>query len=350
MPWQLGVRIPSNASLTMVNNMKRKTKIIFSALAILIATALIAGAALLTHFGQVTTTATVLQSIVISDDGINWKDYDEPIDTAITDMVHCTPHWFKYHIRNRACADADVYFDITWLDAPNGDPTGYELANWILGDEQTIQLTFKGTDWQPLPGLKAYLTIPTCSENFYYHLEFTCESEEQLLIGPQYDYGLIYYIDQDPRFDAWGKYMFIDTVALGYDKSNDFEPCTIPAMPFIDDWNAVIGGYTYEAEGYNHIQGAKFWLVPLTQLSTTTPGEVGEMATWTHDDYMFETDLGLYVKCDGILNYPHIYDIFQTHTLKSETTYCWLNYNHVPMDIMPGTYQYLTYLKLGFVR
>lgn len=331
----------------------RNKKMVAGVFAVFIACTLIATGALLTYFGQVTTTAQVGQSIQISGDGEQWHDFDDGIETTIPgeglEMIHCTPYWYKYWIRNRACADADVYFQIDWLNAPGGSAEGYDVRNYIIGGEQTIELRHKDNDWNIIGEQGANLTINNCGKMFWYNLEFF--GYDRIGEPNGYDYALIYYIDQDPRFDVWGKYMLIDFVTLGIDKENTFEECTIPAMPFIDDWNAVVGGYTYEDDGYEHIQGAKFWLIPKDEVDVTEPGTISQMTILSHALYLFETDLGLYVKCDAEpLNYPHIYDLFQVYTIKSETSYCWLNYNHVPMDIWPGIYRYRTRLQLGTIR
>ena len=57
----------------------RKKTYMISFLAVMIAFTMVASAAVLTYYGKIVTTATVEQSVVISDDAETWLDYETPI-------------------------------------------------------------------------------------------------------------------------------------------------------------------------------------------------------------------------------------------------------------------------------
>jgi hypothetical protein len=315
----------------------RNKKLAIGIFAVFIAFTMFATGALLTHFGQVTTKAEVGQSIQISKNGNDWYNYDHDFGTTLVpgegeEMIHCTPHWYKYWIRNRACQDACIDILINWkqLPAPGADE-GYELENYIVGDTQTIRLVQKDIVWGQSPwteldnGLEAFLTINTCGKNF----EYTIEYED--LNG---DYSLIYYANYPEYWDAAPATVLDTFTADGSGVYTNWKSTT-PTMPYEDDENTQ-RPISDLGETYEHQYGAKFWLVPV---DAVTDGEVNwDMA----EDFLFETDLGLYVDCDEIppTDIPLVYAEFHTNILKAETTYCWLNWNHVVMNAIPGTYQY----------
>ena len=297
-------------------------------------------AAYLTHFGTVTVTADVKQSIVISEDGgQTWLNYNNGVETYIPEMVHCTDYTYKYWIWNRACVDVVVEIEDTWIEYP-GNPDGYEKYNYIFGDTQTIRLLQKVVDWGDSPWLElpqgayADLTFSTCDARFDYTIDYSG------LVGGT-SYSLIYYANL-PDYWEEGPVTVLGTFTpASTDGTYSNWKSDAQTMPFVDDENAnrpisILG------ESYVHDYGAKFWIVPTDALNGGSDVDWG-MAS----DFLFETDLGLYINCDGpVIWLPNVYPIFQTHTLKSGQTYCWINNNHIVIDIMGGIYSYESKLVL----
>jgi hypothetical protein len=315
-----------------------RKKTLVGVLVVLVACTLVASGALLTHYGQVTTEANVLQSVVISDDsGATWNNYNEGVTTQIDEMVHCTAYWNKYWIKNQACAEAPVNFQVDWLAAPGGDPTGYEYANYIIGGEQTITLRNKEIVWGTSPwevtGVAGMnITILNCNKGFRYKLDYWNVDSGT--------YKLIYYINGDQYWDA-GPVVVLDTIEITATNGGSFgwkSVGGVQSFPDVNDENAQ-RPISDVNENYDHQYGAKLWIIPEGALT-------GDEVDWDMaSQFFFETDLALFVNCylepTPILN---VYDAFTTTTLQPGTTYCWLNYNYVPINIMPGIYRYRTRL------
>ncbi len=314
--------------------MKTK-KIIIVAMCLLVATTLVR-AAVLEHFGTVETNMEVDQSVVISDDeGETWKSWGESIERSIPDVVHCKDYVYNLWIQNRGRTAAEASFDDVCTAAPNGDSEGVDIIHYIFGDTQTISLRHKDPlTWEVLEDEElggADITFNTCGTTFDYSMDYWNI--------PEGEYSLVYYIDQDPRFELWGKVDVIETISIEgtgtYSNSVD-----ILTMPCIDDWNAgPEADYSVEPDNYEHANGAKLWLVPSIDI------ENGQMTVWNPDNYLFETDLALYINCDSEpICLSYVYPLFDTNILQPESIYCWISCYHVDFDIMEGTYAFNTYL------
>ena len=308
-------------------------------LAVLVACTLFASGALLSYYGQVTTKADVMQSVVVSSDsGATWNNYDAGITTDIKDMVHCHPYWFKYWIWNRANCEVPVNITEQWLQSPGGDPTGYNYANYIVGDYQTIKLRQKDTTtWGVINEgtIGADLTIKNCRNGFWYKLNHWG------LTGG--DYALIYYANY-PDYWTEGPVTVIDTFTISGTGSFEKTVSGIQSFPYPEDENAQRPIFNDSGETYLHQYGAKLWLVP----SSVVSGD--KIISWDWDEWLWETDLALFINCGFDLpeHYnPVLYSCYNVETLQPETKYCWLNYNYVVANIMPGTYKYLSKLVVN---
>lgn len=112
-------------------------------LAVLIAVMFIgvASAALIPHFGVITTTATVdKQAVEISADGIDWKSYNDPIEYTISDAAPSGTYCFKQWIRSSASVPVDVTFT-------NNDPTGITTTYWKEVNTPTIDGVIDAGEW-----------------------------------------------------------------------------------------------------------------------------------------------------------------------------------------------------------
>jgi hypothetical protein len=261
----------------------------------------VASAGYLTYFGKVTTTMTVDQSVVIGD-GTVWHNWNEPISRDLGNVVHCTDYTYKMWIWNRACVAADA----TFTDYPDPEGTGITISHYIFGDEQTIGLRQKNAEWEVIneAEIGANITFNTCGTTFDYSINYW---------GIDGDYSLIYYLDHY----------------------------------FVADWNAgPDADYGVEPDCYEHIRGAKLWIVPTSNLVDSAPLQETILNAWTPSAYLFETDLALYIDCDD-LTPPHlayVYPLFDTNILQPETVYCWISCYHAAFDITPGNYAFDTFL------
>ena len=92
------------------------------------------GAALLTYYGRVVTTATMGQSVLL--DGKNW---DDPVTHDISGYGGSS-YCFQHTLENRGSEDVDIAFDTTF--SPSGDGItvkllkllGYEFSGTSVGD------------------------------------------------------------------------------------------------------------------------------------------------------------------------------------------------------------------------
>lgn len=318
--------------------MKKTSKILVVAVAILAATTLVS-AALLPYFGKVNTTMTTQQSVEVGD-GEKWYNWNEPVLRPLGEVVHCTDYCYKLWIRNRACVNATVNFTDICTAAPKWkyiegedkwvpDGEGINITHFVFGDNQTIRLVQKQIVWGQSPwgeledGMEAYLTFNTCGETFTWSIE----SEDNLE-----GYVLIYYANYPEYWDAAPAF-----VLGGLSGSVD----DVLTMPYPKDENAqrpIID----EGETYDHQYGAKFWLVPAGAL---TEGNNGYNIKWgMASQFLFETDLGFYLDCDDMnpACLWNVFDAFQTFILKAESKYCWISCYHVAFKIYEGEYTFQT--------
>jgi hypothetical protein len=306
----------------------KKTSKILLVLGVLLISATLVSATLLTYFGKVTTTMDVQQSVQVGDQQ-GWYNWNQPITRELGNVVHCTDYCYKLLLRNQACKDATVSFTDTATQYPGANADGVTYCHHVFGDTQTIQLIQKQVDfgqspWLPLvDGMKVDLTFNTCGNTFNWNIVPSANLE---------GYTLIYYANY-PQYWTEGP-----VTVLGSGSSGTYDG---PTMPFVNDENAKLP-ISRVGETYNHQYGAKFWLIP-TEALIQTP--LGYDVNWgMASQFLFETDLGFYLDCDNWspVCLPHVYPIFETSTLKAGQTYCWISCYHVDFNIMPGHYAFRT--------
>jgi hypothetical protein len=143
-------------------------------------------------------------------------------------------------------------------------------------------------------GIQATLDYNIVGTEFQYNL-----TSSQL---PE-DYVLIYYADQDPRFNLWGgnPAVLLGTLTLGGTFLSG--SINIGSLPFAGDWNSnpLPNNYCLCANGhdsYIHCSGAKIWLVPKDNYDET----LQRLIVWdpwnSGSPYLFETDLITYTKTE----------------------------------------------------
>lgn len=260
----------------------------------LLALAMIGGlgsAAVLTHYGQITTSVTAEQSVLL--DGLSWPDSqisDEVYENAPGGETFC----FKHMLENRASVSADVEF------VSSGGGVGIDTTYWTIDTPKktTIELTSKdeSNNWDETEDMEGTLTYTTIGPTFDYSISASGLDGDR-------EYALIYYADEDPRFDEWENEngMVIETFTTESDGTYDHDDASVDLnkhLPIANDWNLnppASNDYCDNHNGYDdydHCRGAKFWIVPTTNL------DGAKLTDWNPDEYLFETDLGVYFDCD----------------------------------------------------
>ena len=297
--------------------MKRKTmKIGMVAFAILVATTLV-GAAVISYYGEVKTTATVKQSIVF--DG---KEDNSAIEKTL-DIVGGCCQCYKEKIKNRACIDGDVDFVTTY----NPGLWGTEIITTIyqVPDTVTLQMNNKDTSWTEVygDGIEGTLTFDPDSPTFDYTFNATG-------LALNTDYCLIYYAD------PWGGNhpgAWIATIQT--DASGTIVPTT-------GSKNIGMNIPTSPDENYVAKTGGKIWLVLAADYDIINH----VMIDWNPTAYLMEHNLIVYTDCDLSI------DSWMASLLGTEVTGTMtipadmdidliLCYNFA-MNIAPGTYTITT--------
>jgi hypothetical protein len=168
-------------------------------------------------------------------------------------------------------------------------------------------------------------------------------------------YSLVYYKDVDPRWEGEGKVTIIGTFTPDSDGTGSvsFNNCDLSTIPAKDDYNAgpdinygVEGASKSTGDNYEHINGAKLWLVPTALIDTKTNEIIWGTELEMQAAILWETDLALYIDCNEIppIWLPYVYPLFDTTTLQPNQVYCWLSCYHTVINIMPGAYAFDTQL------
>ncbi len=292
----------------------------------MIATAIVVGcfvitasAGLLQYYGQVSTTATVEQSVRLwyGDNYVNW-DSEITGDDIDTTAGNC--EYAKHRIKNFAGVDApvalntEVYYNNAWRGVDTLD--SLDMNQYIVGDYQTIELRQKNVDiggttpWTLVGNgdtIGADLTIKNCRNGFWYELDYWGLTEDT--------YSLVYYANY-PDYWEIGQVEVIDTFTISGSSSFDRTVSNVDSFPYENDENAITGIANQEPD-YTHEYGAKLWLVPSEAIDS------GEINWNSVDNVLWETDLALFVNCGfDVIDIPNVYEEFSVDVLQPGTEYC----------------------------
>lgn len=333
--------------------MKKRTAVgIFAVLGI--ALAMTAGAALLTYYGTVETTVTAEQSVQIKAGGGDiWHNWNEPITNFV--IPEAAPggesFCFKLWVWDRASVEAPIWFETTVEDESGFVGPGEGVTATVFEFPEapiTLVLDNKDDNWDRLTGddIEATLTFNPVSTTFEYDLTV-------IGLEPEKEYALIYYQDQNPRFDTWGGAdgiiitTFTTDVLTGNYIATGQSVDLNRNMPDGDDWN-MHPGTTYQGapDNYVHWQGgAKLWIVPTADL---TNEDSLPLVAWNPGQYLFETDLISYSDCN-LQVVPWTMSLWGTEVIDTIIQ----SGDQVPffvcyafdIAIMPGTYTMTTYVS-----
>ena len=299
-------------------------------------------AALLTMYGQIVTTAIVQQSILL--DGKNCDaDYNQCIISSV--IPEGAPggeeFCFKHTLENQMSVEGTVNLETTIL--PDG--VGITTGIYSIPETTTLELTSKDSGWKATIDMKATLTFKTSNPKFEGTLTTTGLENEQ--------YALIYYPDQEDRFDPtkWNGNGGVVIATFTDDQTDLVIDAELDTnLPLTTDWN-VNPDPDYcdnhnSFDDYAHCRGAKIWIVPTSDLTGTNSLP---LTVWNPTTYLFETDLVMYFDCDlqteseisrvaslykGVLSTPL--------TIPSKTTENFLVCYAFEQNIAPRTYTITT--------
>jgi hypothetical protein len=176
------------------------------------------------------------------------------------------------------------------------------FASSVLADSTTLRLENKDANWAIMgtDGIYADLTFDTVSPTFSGTL-----TTYGLSTGT---YALIYYADKENRYVNWGgnnpgaiiKTFTDNVVNLAIDVDLGMN---LPTSP---DKNIDLYNYCGTPDNYVHCHGAKIWIVPTTDLTSSTSLPV---INWNHHaNWLFETDLITYLDSDlPPIGYVNVY-------------------------------------------
>ncbi|MDZ7798155.1 MAG: hypothetical protein U5L76_00895 [Patescibacteria group bacterium] len=166
----------------------------------------------------------------------------------------------------------------------------------------------KDSNWDIVPDTtQARLYYNDYAEKFNYKLKASGLEINQT-------YALIYYADQQERFDNWGgdNPGALITEVIANEKGNITETGHKDLgmnLPEDSDWNnsedADYCNYHNGYDDYDHCNGAKIWLVPSDDYNETD----NQLTSWNPDNYLFETDLITYTKATE--DCPNLKELFE---------------------------------------
>lgn len=245
-------------------------------------------AAVLSYFGLFSLNLTVDPAIKVDGQIAPVFDHEIP-EEAPGGEVFC----FLHKVENKASIPMSLELEIL------GSHNGVDIAMYNVPETTTLEFCEKDGDWKCLTsGATATLTFDTVNPRFVGTLTTTGLADE--------GYALIYYPDQEDRFDPlnWNGDggQVIHTWTGNYDGAIDTDLGR--NLPHSDDWNINPSpNYCNLANGfddYEHCRGAKLWIVKTSDL---TDGDKLPLVNWNPTGWLFETDLITYSDCDFYTDY-----------------------------------------------
>jgi len=255
-----------------------KRKAMLGTLALLVFV-LVVNATMLTFYGRVETTVTVEQTVLFDGEACNVVEEAVEMTTGTCTVSY---HWMENPGIDPVLVDVTTTAD--FID-------GIDVSVFVFPEKQQIRLENKNeSSWEAIEdGRYADITFNS------YGCEFSC-AVEAFGLEPLTEYTLIYYADQQDRFVYWGG--GDPLVQIGTFVTDEFGDETtafvvsVDNLPVADDWNrGNDADYTLTPDFYDHAKGAKFWIVPSSEIVSDV------LTDWNPDDYLFETELGVFYYC-----------------------------------------------------
>ena len=249
-------------------------------------------AALLTYFVMFQTQVTV--SSVIKVDGLG----DTILEHEIPEEA---PGGEQFCFLHKVVNDASVNIDLSLIsdcwyndDMEDCELGGIDVTLHSIPETSVLEFCAKDEDWKCTKGAYASFEYKNVNPTFSGVLNtYYLDSETE--------YALVYYPDDDPKFESWGGVGGLvlatwtgDAVDLEIDEELNSN------LPFASDWNAghPVPDYCSYHNGYDDYEncaGAKLWIVRTADL---TGGDSMPLVNWNPSKWLFETNLITYSDCD----------------------------------------------------
>jgi len=298
----------------------------------------VVSAALISYWGTITGLVTVSQGLRLDGGDYNvtieevWDDEDF---TSLESRVFASAH--------RLSNDADVNAEVNLVKTGDSGTSVTDdfTANYYATNLREGQLILdnKNTDWTlTTDGKGAILDYTFVGGSFSYDLSATGLEVDK-------EYVLIYYADDEPRYNNWGGNPALELGIVNSDSSGNVASTSGSKLilggllPYATDWNA--GGYpdtltqlyadycgNVEGDGYEHCRGAKIWLIP----SDTYDKSTERVTVWAQSRFLFETDL---------LGWDHKSPI-GAFTVPANNNVDFVIVNNFPKMLVPGDYTITT--------
>ena len=262
-----------------------RTGILIAAIVLMVSVS----AVLIQTYGNVETTATVSQAVILTS--------NNPSETTCTNNAcdhnigavsgSSTYRYCDINIENAGNNPAPIKFETTVVDSGNNSViNGVDVKYFSI-----LELENKDSDWNVILGddVNGTLEYELSSNTFNYHFE--AEG-----LTPDVEYSLIYYADKPNRFNYWqgdNPGALIGTGMLEYgllvmDDSVNLEM----NLPYIDDWNynPTPNYCPNQYDDFGLCSGAKVWLVPSIDYDASNT----KLIAWNPTTYLFETNLITY--------------------------------------------------------
>jgi len=269
-------------------------------------------ATLINYFGMFSFTATVLPAITIDGEKGYTFNHEMP-ESSPGGEVFCWLH----KVRNDASIPIDlelmVYNEYNEenpeLSIPYSPLNGVVVNMYGVPETTTLNLCEKDTSWAcKTGGATASLEFDTVNPSFVGTLTTTG-------LVASTDYALIYYPDQEDRFDPsnWNGDggQVITTFTGNCVTSIDVDLGR--NLPHSTDWNINPSpnycNYANGFDDYVHCRGAKIWIVETSDLTDT---DKLPLVNWNPTAWLFETDLITYSDCDFNAGLPKVVDMVKT--------------------------------------
>ena len=275
--------------------MNKKNLIIFGMIGLF--AMVFVSAALIQYFGVVYLITDVEPAIMIDGEEESWFEH------LIPEAAPGGEHFCYLHkITNDASIDIDLEFTTSCIrDGSYDNCNAIKTEIYEIPETTTLILENKDSGWQAITGdgTQATLIFDTVNPKFTGTLTTTGLSEDE--------YALIYYPDQEDRFDPMNWNGAGGQVITTFNGNVNNLPISTDLernLPHSDDWNIHPSpnycGNVNGFDDYNHCRGAKIWIVKTSDL---TNGDSLPLISWDADAWLFETDLITYSDCDMYTTY-----------------------------------------------
>jgi len=256
-------------------------------------------AGLIQYFGMFSFTATVLPAISVDGKLAPIITHKMP-ETSPGGEVFCWLH----KVQNDASIPIDLELTVYDGEVLYNPLDGVVVNMYGVPETTTLHMESKDSSWGVNGLMTADLVFDTVNPSFVGTLTTTGLAAE--------DYALIYYPDQEDRFDPlnWnGAGGQVIKTFIGDQTNLAIDVDLARNLPHSDDWNINPSpnycNYANGFDDYDHCRGATLWIVRTSDLTDSTDLP---LTSWNPTNWLFETDLITYSDCDFDEGLPKVVD------------------------------------------